>query len=69
VDRNALEIGDRLVVIAGRFHSLRRIGTKHVIDVAADILEFDIGGRKGAVIAAGACERDPWGRGILAALI
>ena len=68
MDDDALEICDRLVVVARGLHGLRRIGAEHVVDVAADILEFDICDRKGANVATGASEGDPGRRRVLAVL-
>ena len=69
MDDDPLEIGDRLVVIVLRLHGLRRIGTEHVVDVAGDVLEFDVGDRECADVAAGTGEGHPGRRGGLAALI
>jgi len=68
MDDDALEIRDRLMEVVGRLHGFWRIGAEHVVDVAADVFEFDIGDPEGADIAAGTRERHPRRRRVLAVL-
>src|SRR5436190_9855558 len=67
--RNALEIGDGLGPIRGRLLVLRRIHSKHGVDVAPDVLEFYVRDREGADVTTGASERNPRRGRILTALV
>jgi hypothetical protein len=66
VDDDALEIRDRLGRVAGRLHGPWRIGVKYIVDIAGDILELDIGDRKGADVTTGTGEGHPRRRCVLA---